>query len=97
MEVELTLGIGSRFIAAGMDFAIQIVVITALGFLLRPAGDAGAVVFTTLSFALIFFYDVLFEVLGRADAGQARIRDTSGRSRRAPDHVRAQLSATSCG
>jgi uncharacterized RDD family membrane protein YckC len=65
VEVDLTLaGIGSRFIAAGMDFAIQIVVITALGFLLRPAGDAGFAVFTTLSFALIFFYDVLFEVLG---------------------------------
>jgi uncharacterized RDD family membrane protein YckC len=66
VEVELTLaGIGSRFIAAGMDFAIQIAVITALGFLLRPADDAGVAVFTTLSFALIFFYDVLFEVLGR--------------------------------
>jgi uncharacterized RDD family membrane protein YckC len=65
VEVELTLaGIGSRFIAAGMDFAIQIVVITALGFLLRPAGNAGFAVFTTFSFALIFFYDVLFEVLG---------------------------------
>jgi uncharacterized RDD family membrane protein YckC len=65
VEVELTLaGIGSRFIAAGMDFAIQIVVITALGLLLRPAGDAGFAVFTSVSFALIFFYDVLFEVLG---------------------------------
>ena len=39
--------------------------ITALGLLLRPAGDTGVAVFTTLSFALIFFYDVLFEVLGR--------------------------------
>jgi uncharacterized RDD family membrane protein YckC len=66
VEVELTLaGIGSRFIAAGMDFAIQIVIITALWFLLRPAGDTGFAVFTSLSFALIFFYDVLFEVLGR--------------------------------
>jgi uncharacterized RDD family membrane protein YckC len=66
VAVELTLaGIGSRFISAGMDFAIQIVVITALGFLLRPAGDAGFAVFTSLSFALIFFYDVLFEVFGR--------------------------------
>ena len=32
VEVELTLaGIGSRFIAGGIDFAIQIVVIIALG------------------------------------------------------------------
>jgi uncharacterized RDD family membrane protein YckC len=66
VEVELTLaGIGSRFIAAGIDFAIQILVTIALGVLLRPAGDAGFAVFTSLVFALIFFYDVLFEVLGR--------------------------------
>jgi uncharacterized RDD family membrane protein YckC len=66
VEVELTLaGIGSRFIAAGMDFSIQILVLTALATLLRPAGDAGFAVFTSLAFALIFFYDVLFEVLGR--------------------------------
>ena len=66
VEVELTLaGIGSRFIAAGMDFAIQIAVLVALGLLLQPAGDAGFAIFTSLAFALIFFYDVLFEVLGR--------------------------------
>ena len=65
VEVELTLaGIGSRFIAAGMDFAIQILVLTALATLLRPAGDTGVAVFTSIAFALIFFYDVLFEVLG---------------------------------
>jgi uncharacterized RDD family membrane protein YckC len=64
VEVELTLaGIGSRFMAAGMDFAIQIAVLVATGLLLRPAGDTGIAVFTTASFALIFFYDVLFEVL----------------------------------
>jgi uncharacterized RDD family membrane protein YckC len=64
VEVELTLaGIGSRFIAAGMDFAIQIAVVVAMALLLRPAGDAGIAVFTTASFAVIFFYDVLFEVL----------------------------------
>jgi uncharacterized RDD family membrane protein YckC len=66
VQVELTLaGIGSRFIAAGIDFAIQILVMIALAVLLRPAGDAGFAVFTSLAFALIFFYDVLFEVLGR--------------------------------
>jgi uncharacterized RDD family membrane protein YckC len=66
VEVELTLaGIGSRFIAAGMDFTIQILVLSALAALLRPAGDAGFAVYTSLAFALIFFYDVLFEVLGR--------------------------------
>jgi uncharacterized RDD family membrane protein YckC len=66
VEVELTLaGIGSRFIAAGIDFTIQILVVIALAVLLRPAGDAGFAVFTSVVFALIFFYDVLFEVLGR--------------------------------
>jgi uncharacterized RDD family membrane protein YckC len=66
VEVELTLaGIGSRFIAAGIDFTIQIVVVIALAVLLQPAGDAGFAVFTSVVFALIFFYDVLFEVLGR--------------------------------
>jgi uncharacterized RDD family membrane protein YckC len=66
VEVELTLaGIGSRFIAAGIDFSIQILVTIALAVLLRPAGDAGFAIFTSSVFALIFFYDVLFEVLGR--------------------------------
>jgi uncharacterized RDD family membrane protein YckC len=66
VEVELTLaGIGSRFIAAGIDFTIQILVVIALSVLLRPAGDAGFAIFTSVVFALIFFYDVLFEVLGR--------------------------------
>jgi uncharacterized RDD family membrane protein YckC len=66
VEVELTLaGIGSRFIAAGIDFAIQILVMIALAIVLRPAGDTGFAIFTSLVFALIFFYDVLFEVLAR--------------------------------
>jgi uncharacterized RDD family membrane protein YckC len=66
VEVELTLaGIGSRFIAAGIDVAIQGLVVIALSVLLRPAGDAGVAIFTSGVFALIFFYDVLFEVLGR--------------------------------
>ena len=66
VEVELTLaGIGSRFIAGGIDFTIQLAVIIALAVILQPAGDAGAALFTSAMFALIFFYDVLFEVLGR--------------------------------
>jgi uncharacterized RDD family membrane protein YckC len=66
VEVELTLaGVGSRFIAGGIDFTIQVVVIIALSVLLQPAGDAGFAIFTSGVFALIFFYDVLFEVLAR--------------------------------
>jgi uncharacterized RDD family membrane protein YckC len=66
VEVELTLaGIGSRFIAGAIDFTIQLVVIAALWLIVRPAGGAGAAILSTASFAMIFFYDVLFEVLGR--------------------------------
>jgi uncharacterized RDD family membrane protein YckC len=65
VEVELTLaGIGSRFIAGGMDYTIQVIVIVAMALILRPAGGAGAAIFTSASFLMIFFYDVLFEVLG---------------------------------
>src|SRR5688500_1158817 len=65
VEVELTLaGVGSRFIAGAIDFSIQIVVIVALSVVLRQLGDAGFAIFTSASFLLIFFYDVLFEVLG---------------------------------
>jgi uncharacterized RDD family membrane protein YckC len=65
VEVELTLaGIGSRFIAGGVDFGIQLLVIVALALILEPAAGTGAAIFTSASFLLIFFYDVLFEVLG---------------------------------
>jgi uncharacterized RDD family membrane protein YckC len=66
VEVELTLaGIGSRFIAGAIDFTIQLVVIISLWLIVRPAGATGAAILSTASFAMIFFYDVLFEVLGR--------------------------------
>jgi uncharacterized RDD family membrane protein YckC len=66
VEVELTLaGIGSRFIAGAIDFTIQLAVIISLALITRPAGDAGAAIFSSAAFAMIFFYDVLFEVLGR--------------------------------
>jgi uncharacterized RDD family membrane protein YckC len=65
VEVELTLaGVGSRVIAGLIEFVIQLFVIISLLLILRPAGDAGAAIYTSASFALIFFYDVLFEVLG---------------------------------
>ena len=65
VELELTLaGIGSRFMAGGLDYIIQLTVIVSMALILRPAGGAGAAIFTSASFAMIFFYDVLFEVLG---------------------------------
>lgn len=66
VEVELTLAnIGSRFIAGGVDFTIQLAVLISLALILQPAGDAGIAILTSAWFAMIFFYDVLFEVLGR--------------------------------
>jgi uncharacterized RDD family membrane protein YckC len=65
VEVELTLAdVGSRFMAGMLDFALQIAVIVALGMILQPDGGASAAVFSSVAFAIIFFYDVLFEVLG---------------------------------
>jgi uncharacterized RDD family membrane protein YckC len=74
VEVELTLAnIGSRFIAGGIDFTIQFVVMVALAVILNRAGAAGAALLTSLGFALIFFYDVLFEVLGRGKTPGKRL------------------------
>ena len=65
VDLELTLaGVGSRFIAAFADTAIEIAVLLAAGLLLQPAGDLGAAVFALASFLMIFAYDVCFEVLG---------------------------------
>jgi uncharacterized RDD family membrane protein YckC len=64
VEVELTLaGIGSRFMAAAIDFTIELAVIIAVALITQPAGGTGVAIFTTAAFAIIFFYDVLFEVL----------------------------------
>src|SRR4051812_33016445 len=65
VEVELVLaGIGSRFIAGGMDWVIQILIISAVALLLHAAGGIGTAVIAVTLFFVIFFYDVLFEVLG---------------------------------
>jgi uncharacterized RDD family membrane protein YckC len=65
VEIELTLaGVGSRFIAGAIDFVIEVCVIIALAVILEPAGSAGAAIFSSAVFGVIFFYHVLFEVLG---------------------------------
>jgi uncharacterized RDD family membrane protein YckC len=67
VELELTLaGVGSRFIAAIVDFAIQLALLGALGVAFLVAGfggNAGVGAFALLSFLLFAGYDVLFEVL----------------------------------
>jgi uncharacterized RDD family membrane protein YckC len=67
VDVELTLaGVGSRFIAAIFDFAIEFAVILAAGAVLGVTGnDRGGVplaIFTVIFFLVFFGYDVLFEV-----------------------------------
>jgi uncharacterized RDD family membrane protein YckC len=65
VEVELTLaGIGSRVIAGTIDLIIEILLLVALAVLLHFLGSIGTAVYASLYFAVIFFYDVLFEVLG---------------------------------
>jgi uncharacterized RDD family membrane protein YckC len=65
VQLELTLAnIGSRFIAGVIDLVIETLLLLALALLLRPIGSAGYAIFASVSFAVIFFYDVLFEVLG---------------------------------
>jgi uncharacterized RDD family membrane protein YckC len=73
VDVELTLaGFGSRFIAAILDFAIQVTFIVAVAVVLEQTGrfeqeaDAvGAALFAIAFFLTFFFYDVLFEVRSR--------------------------------
>ena len=90
VEVELTLAnIGSRFIAGVIDLLIEIALLIALAVLLRAAGSVGAAIYASISFAVIFFYDVLFEVLGGGqDAREALDRPARGPRGRPADHVR---------
>jgi uncharacterized RDD family membrane protein YckC len=65
VEVELTLaGIGSRVIAGTIDLLIETLLLLACALLLSRIGSVGAAVFAVVYFGVIFFYDVLFEVLG---------------------------------
>ena len=66
VEIELTLaGLGSRFIAGMIDFAIRLLPLIALLVLVDPrTGAIGAAIFAIADFGLQFFYYVLFETLG---------------------------------
>jgi uncharacterized RDD family membrane protein YckC len=66
VELSLTLaGVGSRFVSALVDFAIQILLIVALliVFVLNDLGGFAAAAYTIFSFVVVFGYDVFFEVL----------------------------------
>ncbi len=72
VDLELTLaGIGSRFTAAGIDFAIQILIVLSIyvvliglnGFGTIDAEGFQAAAFIIVSFVLFAGYDIAFEVL----------------------------------
>jgi uncharacterized RDD family membrane protein YckC len=63
LEVELG-GLGSRFIAEALDYALKGLVVAALAIVLYAIGNGVATaVFLVLVFLVWFGYDVLFEVL----------------------------------
>lgn len=64
VQLELTLaGLGSRMNAGLVDLALKAVAIVLLAIALVGFGDVGLAVFVPAAFAVLFFYDVLFEVL----------------------------------
>jgi uncharacterized RDD family membrane protein YckC len=66
VDLSLTLaGVGSRFVSALVDLAIQILLIVALyvAFVRTNLGGYGAAAYAIFSFVVVFGYDVLFEVL----------------------------------
>jgi uncharacterized RDD family membrane protein YckC len=59
-------GVGSRFVSAGIDFTIQILLTTAAAVVFLAfgvGGGLGAGLFAIAVFAIFFVYDVAFEVL----------------------------------
>jgi len=68
LELRLQLaGLGSRFIAGGIDLMIMLIVLAILALITGPvAGSSGgvsAVVYVLGAFAILLFYPILFEVL----------------------------------
>jgi uncharacterized RDD family membrane protein YckC len=75
VDLELELGgLGSRFVAELIDYAIKGLVIGALAILLYGIGSGvAAAVFYVLTFSIWFFYDVLFEVLANGRTPGKRV------------------------
>jgi uncharacterized RDD family membrane protein YckC len=90
VDLELTLaGVGSRFASALVDYAVQLVILVALGLVLGVgigvspfSGGYGVAIFTVLAFLLFVGYDIAFEVLasgrtpGKRLNGLRVVRDT---------------------
>ena len=67
VELDLTLaGLGSRAIAGGVDLLIKLAIIGLLALAGSAIGDGfGVAVVLIAAFLVLFFYDVLFELVGR--------------------------------
>lgn len=82
VELDLHLaGLGSRMLAGGLDLLLKGVVVLALAVGLGVLGDLGVALVVALAFAVVYGYDVLFEVLaagrtpGKAATGLRVVRD----------------------
>jgi uncharacterized RDD family membrane protein YckC len=78
VALELTLaGVGSRFVAALLDNMIEAVVVGAAALIVYVAGAGGGfgvALLTIVVFAVLFGYDILFEVLnGGRTPGKKRV------------------------
>jgi uncharacterized RDD family membrane protein YckC len=66
VPLDLTLaGLGSRFMAGGVDLLLKLVLVIALGVGLLGIGELGIAVFVPAMALVLFAYDVLWEVLGQ--------------------------------
>jgi len=75
VELEMSLaGAGSRLIAGAIDLVIQGVLVLALLVGLLALGTFGLALFSIASFAVLFAYDVLFEVLGAGQTPGKRLQ-----------------------
>jgi uncharacterized RDD family membrane protein YckC len=74
LELHLTLaGFASRFIARGIDFSLQVILILLLLVLTIVVGGVATAIFIVASFAVLYFYNVLFEVLAQGRTPGKRV------------------------
>ena len=66
VELDLTLaGLGSRFVAGGIDLTIKVILVVLLAIAFALLGDIGIAIVIPMLALVVFAYDVLWEVLGQ--------------------------------
>ena len=66
VELDLTLaGLGSRFVAGGIDLTIKAILVVLLAIAFAVLGDIGIAIVIPMVALVVFAYDVLWEVLGQ--------------------------------